>query len=50
MQPVCRSARVRGLVASAVRLLNVDGYAVLDDDGEIVVLDEELARTQFGLG
>ena len=42
--------RIGGLVASISRLLNVDGYAVLDDDGELVSLDQELARTQFGVG
>ncbi|HEX4862498.1 MAG TPA: hypothetical protein VFV02_00400, partial [Acidimicrobiales bacterium] len=41
-------ARVRGLVAACARLVNIDGYAVLDDDGQIVILDRSLARIQFG--
>ena len=42
-------ARMRGFLAAAVRLLNVDGYPVLDDDGSTVSLEGELARTQFGV-
>ncbi|MFS8499068.1 MAG: BREX-2 system phosphatase PglZ [Micromonosporaceae bacterium] len=40
---------LRGAVAQAMRLLNVDGYPVLavDADGETVVLDEQLLREQF---
>ncbi len=41
-----------GVLASLRRLLNVDGYAVieLDADGVTVTLDESLLREQFGLG
>ena len=42
-------ARLRGLLASVERLLNVEGYAVIEDDGMKVSLDRELATTQFGL-
>ena len=40
---------LRGAVAQAIRLLNVDGFPVLavDADGETVVLDEQLLREQF---
>lgn len=41
--------RVRGLVAACARLVNVDGYPVLDDDGQIVTLDAALGRIQFGV-
>ncbi len=42
-------SRLRGAVAQAQRLLNVEGYPVLrwDVDGETVVLDEVLLREQF---
>ena len=42
--------RMVGALASASRVLNIDGYAVLSDDGDVVVLDIETARTQFGIG
>lgn len=42
-------ARLRGFVAAAARLLNIDGYPVLDDDGATVRLDVELALMQFGI-
>jgi len=40
---------LRGALAHAFRLLNVEGYPVLafDVDGETVVLDEKLLREQF---
>jgi hypothetical protein len=40
---------LRGAVAHAQRLLNVEGYAVLrrDADGETLILDEALLREQF---
>lgn len=43
--------RVRGAVEQLVRVLNVDGYPVLarDPATSAVVLDESLAREQFGL-
>lgn len=42
-------SRLRGAVAQAQRLLNVEGYPVLrlDVDGATVVLDETLLREQF---
>lgn len=42
-------SRLRGAVAQAQRLLNVEGYPVLrlDVDGTTVVLDEALLREQF---
>lgn len=41
-----------GVLASLRRLLNIDGYAVvdLDPDQVTVTLDESLLREQFGLG
>ena len=41
-----------GLLATLRRVLNVDGYPVieLDPDGVTVVLDRELLREQFELG
>lgn len=39
--------RVRGLVATIGSVLNIDGYAVLQDEGETVRLDSPLARVQF---
>ena len=41
--------RVAGLVATARRVLNVDGYEVLADDGSSARLDSRLARSQFGV-
>jgi hypothetical protein len=41
--------RVPGLVASARRVTNVDGYEVLTDDGNAARLDAALARAQFGV-
>ena len=40
---------LRGAVAHAQRLLNVEGYAVLrrDPDGETLILDDALLREQF---
>jgi hypothetical protein len=41
--------RLGGLISAARRVLNVDQAQVLRDDGDDLVLDEELLRTQFGL-
>ncbi|MCI0687404.1 MAG: BREX-2 system phosphatase PglZ [Sporichthyaceae bacterium] len=45
-------SRAGGLVSMLVRLLNVDGYPVLEvvDDDRSVRLSEHLLRQQFGLG
>ncbi|MDP9407563.1 MAG: BREX-2 system phosphatase PglZ, partial [Actinomycetota bacterium] len=45
-------AALRGALLHVSRVLNVEGYAVLqfDADGITVVLDEPLLREQFGLG
>jgi hypothetical protein len=45
------AAALRGAVAHAQQLLNVEGYAVLrtDPDGETLILDEDLLREQFEL-
>ena len=43
-------ARIKGALAAASRVLNIDGYAVLSDDGDVVVVDTSTARTQFGIG
>ncbi len=42
--------RIGGLVATLSRVLNLDGYEVLSDDGAMVRLDANLARAQFGVG
>jgi hypothetical protein len=44
--------RLPGLLAKAQRLLNVDGYAVLnrDDASDTVELNRELLWKQFDLG
>ncbi len=42
-------ARLRGVLASAMKILNIDGYGVLADDGHTIMLDSDLAITQFGL-
>jgi hypothetical protein len=41
--------RMSGYLAQIIRLLNVDGYAVLQtrDDGRMVELNQELLRQQF---
>lgn len=46
------AASLPGVLASLRRLLNVDGYAVVDLDADqvTVTLDEALLREQFGLG
>ena len=41
--------RLPGLLASAAKILNIEGYMVLSDDGQIVELDDALAKSQFGL-
>lgn len=42
-------ARMSGYIAQAIRLLNIDGYPVLQekDDGRTVVLNPQLLRQQF---
>jgi len=42
--------RLGGLVSAARRVLNLDQAQVLRDEGEDIMLDEALLRTQFGLG
>lgn len=44
-------ARMSGVLAALQRLLNVDGYPVLSTtaDGETVIVNVDLLRTQFGL-
>jgi hypothetical protein len=42
--------RLSGLVSAAGRVLNVDQAQVLKDDGEDIVFDEALLKTQFMLG
>lgn len=42
--------RLSGLVSAARRVLNVDQAQVLKDDGEDIVFDEALLKTQFMLG
>jgi hypothetical protein len=42
--------RLGGLVSAAARVLNLDQAQVLRDDGDDVVLDEGLLRSQFALG
>lgn len=46
------ATRIRGLLATAQRLLNLDGFAVLarDDASDTVELNRELLRRQFELG
>ena len=46
-----QEARLRGILATFRKLLNVDGYAVLsvDESGESVSLNRELLFIQFGL-
>jgi hypothetical protein len=41
--------RVGGVVSASRRVLNLDQAQVLREDGEDVVFNERLARTQFGL-
>lgn len=41
--------RLRGFLATLTRVLNLDGYEVLVDDGSRVRLDAALAKTQFGI-
>jgi len=43
--------RIAGLVASMRRILNVDGYAVLDveESSSTICLDIDLLKLQFGL-
>lgn len=41
--------RLRGLVATISRAINLDGYPVIQDDGERITLDRHMATTQFGL-
>lgn len=43
------AVRVRGLVSSIGRIMNIDGYPVLVNEGDLVVFDPELARQQFGI-
>jgi hypothetical protein len=42
--------RLSGLVSAARRVLNVDQAQVLKDDGDDIIFDEALLRTQFALG
>ena len=42
--------RLGGIVSAARRVLNLDQAQVLRDDGDDVVLDEVLLRTQFRIG
>ncbi len=46
------STSMPGLLASLKRVLNVDGYPVIDNDADldVVVLDMSLLREQFALG
>ena len=41
--------RLGGLVSATRRVLNLDQAQVLRDDGDDIVLDEGLIRTQFAL-
>jgi hypothetical protein len=41
--------RISGMVSAARRILNLDQAQVMTMDGENVVLDERLLRTQFQL-
>jgi hypothetical protein len=41
--------RLRGLLATAARILNVDGYPVLEEVDDTVTLNRALLATQFGL-
>jgi len=41
--------RVDGLVQSLRRLLNVEGYAVIELQGDTIVLNRDLLMTQFGV-
>lgn len=43
------AGRLAGLVATLSRCLNIDGYPVLNDDGARILLDSQLAKTQFGV-
>lgn len=42
-------SRLPGLLSALVKLLNVEGYPVLEHDDDSVRLDERLLRRQFGL-
>jgi hypothetical protein len=44
--------RVRGLIAGVRRILNVEGFAVLEEEEAtgMLSLNRELLRVQFGLG
>ena len=47
----CPPIRLRGLLAIAQRVLNIDGYAVLtrEEASDTVELNRELLRRQFDL-
>ncbi|MGO1184378.1 MAG: BREX-2 system phosphatase PglZ [Micrococcaceae bacterium] len=42
--------RLPGALAVITQLLNVEGYSVLTRDGDLVVLDVPLLKSQFGVG
>jgi hypothetical protein len=42
--------RLTGLVSAARRVLNLDQAQVLRDDGDDIVIDERLLKSQFTLG
>ena len=42
--------RLRGLVGAARQVVNVDGYGILSEDADAVVLDLALVAQQFGVG
>lgn len=42
--------RLPGVLSTLRRLLNVDGYQVLDIDGQTIRLDRRLLAAQFGVG
>jgi hypothetical protein len=43
--------RVRGVIAGIRRILNVEGYTVLDEDaGDTLTINRQLLFTQFGIG
>ncbi|MGY1621052.1 BREX-2 system phosphatase PglZ [Geodermatophilus sp. SYSU D00965] len=42
-------SRLAGFLSAMVKLINIEGYPVLQYDEDVVRLDERLLRTQFGL-
>ena len=42
-------SRLRGLVATIARAVNLDGYPIVQDQGDRITFDSKMAARQFGI-